>query len=184
MPLTCGARSTVNVDRSTVNFDRSTVNTDQVRTGPIGPGYGLDLGWAQPTMWHAVAQPRHDLGPPLGCGLWLVVHGGIRSAGPWTAGRSTVDRVHPLSLLAWLTCTESRRVRSARGGLCFRPRRAPTGDMVAGAILRRRWRSIKVGKNFPRPWRTRWWGLGGGRGFPERRPRRSVAWSWRCAPAR
>ena len=93
-----------------------------------------------------------------------------------------MDRVHPLSLLAWLTCTESRRVRSARGGLCFHLRRAPAGDVLADVILRWRWHPIKVGESFPRPWRTRWWCLGGGRGSPGHWPWRSAAWSWRCSP--
>ena len=59
MSLTCGARSIVNIDRSTVN-------TNRVRTGPVGPRYGLDLGRAGPDTWHAVTQPCHDLRPPLG----------------------------------------------------------------------------------------------------------------------
>ena len=115
---------------------------------------------------------------PALCGSrWTQVHG------PWTVGRSTVDRVHPLSLLAWLTCTKSKRVRSARGGLCFHPRCAPASDMLASVILRWRWHPIKVGESFPRPWRTRWWCLGGGQGSLGHWPRRSVAWSWRCSPA-
>ena len=114
---------------------------------------------------------------PALCGSrWTQVHG------PWTVDRSMVDRVHPLFLLAWLTCTESRRVRSVRGGLCFHPRRAPAGDMLTGVILRRRWHPIKEGESFSRPWRTRWWCLGGGRGSPGRCPRWSAAWSWRCSP--
>ena len=59
MSLTCGARSTVNIDRSMVNMD-------QVRTGSVGPGYGLDLGRAGPDTWHAVALPHRSHGPPLG----------------------------------------------------------------------------------------------------------------------
>ena len=36
-----------------VNVDRSTVNIGRVQTGPVGLGYGLDLGRAWPTTWHA-----------------------------------------------------------------------------------------------------------------------------------
>ena len=52
------------------------------------------MGRAGLGTWHAVVLPCHSHGPLLGCGLRLAVHGGLRSAGPWTADWSTVDRVH------------------------------------------------------------------------------------------
>ena len=171
MTLTCGARSTVNIDRSTVN---------QVgpRLGFGGPGLGwiwARLARTHGKLWrcHVIAMGSHwassTMWPTL-CGPWWTqVHG------PWTVGRPTVDRVHRLFLSAQLTCTECRRMRPAREGLYFCPRRAPTGDVLAGVTLRRRWHPIKVGESFPRPWQTRWWCLGGGQGFPGHWPRRSAA---------
>jgi hypothetical protein len=59
------------------------------------------LGWIRARLWlatwQAVALPYCSHGPPLGCGLWLAVHGGPGDAGPWTADRTTVVRVHPSS---------------------------------------------------------------------------------------
>ena len=54
MPLTCGARSTVNVDRSMVN-------TGRVQTRPVGPGYGLGFGPPCGMLWrcHVVAKGLH-----------------------------------------------------------------------------------------------------------------------------
>ena len=149
VPLTCGARSTVNDDRSTVNQVGS-------RLGFGGPGRGWI--WAGPArthgkLWryHIVAMGSHWASStvrPTPCGSrWTHVHG------PWTVGWSSVDRVHPLSLLAWLTCTKCRHVRPARGGLYFRPWRAPTDGGLTGVILWWHWRPINVGKSFPRPWR-------------------------------
>ena len=106
MTPTCGARSTVNVDRSTVN-------TDRVQTGLVGPGYGLDLGRAGPDTWRAVALPRHSHGPLLGSDSqrWLTVDQEALVYGPKTG--STVDQVH-YSLLghgprALGSCTGGRR---------------------------------------------------------------------------
>jgi len=80
--------------RSMVNVDRSTVNTGRVHTGP-GQGSGwAGLGRTELDTWHAVVLPRFVHGLLLGCGPRLVVYGGPRDAGPWTADWSTVDRVH------------------------------------------------------------------------------------------
>ena len=97
MPLTCGARSIVNVDRSMVNQVGS-------RLGFGGPGRGWI--WARPTqtrgmLWrcHVVAMGPHwasfTAQPTLRGSRWTQVHG------PWTVGWSSVDRVHPSSL--WLS---------------------------------------------------------------------------------
>ena len=84
MPLTCGARSTVNVDRSMVN-------TGRVQTGPVGPRYGLGFGPPRGMLWrcHVVVVGHH----------WAMVYG----------LRSTVDQealVHgPQTRLQWTEST-------------------------------------------------------------------------------
>ena len=88
--LTCGARSTVNIDRSMVN-------TCRVQTGPW---------WAQvrPNTWRAVAQPRHSHGLLLGFvrsmahTVWLTVDqcswSMVLRQGPWWT--------EPIIISTWL----------------------------------------------------------------------------------
>jgi hypothetical protein len=168
LALTCGARSTVNVDQSMVN-------TGLVQTRLVG----LDSGRADPDTWQAVALPRRSRGPPLGLvhkqGLrWAqaLVYGGLRLL--------PVNRVHPSPLSVWSACTGCMCVWLARGSLCFHLRRVPASDVLTGVVLRRRWHPIKVGESFPRQWRARWWCLGGSRGSLGHWPQRSVAWARRC----
>ena len=110
VPLTCGARSTVNIDRSTVN-----------QVGPQlgfgGPGYGLDLGRAGSDMWQAMALPHRSHGPPLGFvhhsahTAWLTVNSCSRSMDRWLVFGGPSP---PFFLLAWFMCTGCRRVWPAR----------------------------------------------------------------------
>jgi hypothetical protein len=102
--LTCGARSTVNIDRSTVNSGRVQLG----RLGWIRVGLWL-------ATWQAVALPCRSRGPQLGCGPCLVVHGGPGDASPWTADRTTVDQVHPLFSQARSTYTGCTRGWPTRG---------------------------------------------------------------------
>ena len=97
MSLTCWARSTVNIDRSTVN-------PDWVSNGLWRASGWAGLGPAGPDTWHAVTQPRHSHGPPLGRGPRLagmsVAHGRPRRAGPWTVGWVLGGPSPPLSSLS------------------------------------------------------------------------------------
>ena len=140
MTLTCGARSTVNIDRSTVN-------TDRVRTGPVGPGYGLNLGRAGPDTWRAVALPRHSHGPLLGSDSqrWLTVDQEALVYGPKTG--SMVDQVHPssywLSLRAPSSCVCGRQGDFSPASLPACSRRRCAYRRASAAVLAPNWRGKK-----------------------------------------
>ena len=89
MPLTCGARSTVNVDRSTINMDR-------VQTGLVGPRYGLGFGPPHGMLWrYHVTSLGLYWAPFLGCGR--------ERGSQWTKRRWSMD----LRQGAWWTKSTS-----------------------------------------------------------------------------
>ena len=159
----------------------------QHRPGPNWTSWTWIRAGLWPTTWHAVALPCHCHGPPLGFvqssthTTWFTVDWRSRSMDRRLGLRWTESMLLPSSLV------HVHRVQARAAGegiLCFLPQRAPTGDVLSGELLRRRWRPIEVGKSFTRPRRVRWWGQGGGQGFLGCWPRWSAARSWRCSPAR
>jgi len=168
-----------------VNVDQSTVNMDRVSNGLQRASGWAGLGQAWPAMWRAMVLPRHSRGPLLGHGPWLagmgVAHGGPRGAGPWTADRSTVVRVHPSSLrrgpCAPCSCVCGQRGESS----LLSCRRVPVGDMLTGKLPQQLRRPIEVAKSLPGPWRLQRWGQDDGWCFLGHWPRRTAA---RAQPAR
>ena len=55
----------------------------------------------------------------------------------------------PFSSLSVVHVYRVQARAAGEGILCFLPRRAPTGGVLTDVILRRRWRSIKVGEKLP-----------------------------------
>ena len=80
--------------------------------------------------------------------MWLTVDSRSRSMDRWLVFGGPSPPTFPFGL-AYVHRVQAR----AAGGeaLCFHPRRAPTGGVLTGVILRRRWRPIKVGKDSPGP---------------------------------
>ena len=162
MPLTCGARSTVNVDQLTVN-------TDWVSNGLRRPSGWAGLGRAGPDMWQAVALPRHGRGPLLGfihssrAWAWLTVDQVVLVNGPKVG--SPVDQVHR-HLPRLGSCAPGARLRCSTCPFSsVLPRRASASDVLTSELPQRLKHPIEVGKSLPMPWRLQWWSQGDGWGI-------------------
>ena len=142
---------------------------------------GLDTGW----IWAGLGPPRVAQGGRPHGSVWalsgsvlvVLVHGRPRSVGLWTV-EWVRGRPHPCGC-SWVRCTVHPMYEWAVQGRDSPP--SPSGVLppvacLAGKPRRRRWCAIDVGESSAEPRRTRWWDLGGGQGFPERRPRWSAAW--------
>ena len=155
MSLTCGARSTVNIDWSMVNSDWVSNGLWRARVGPVQTGLARTRGM----LWrcHVVAMGLHwassTVRPAL-CGSWWIgVHG------PWTTDTvcgGPCPRYCLLRLVhggpsAGLRCP-SHPLSSAFPWRLTRWRRAP------GEPHQRRWCAIDVGESFAKPQRPCWWG--------------------------
>ena len=166
MSLTCGARSSGDVDWSTINMGRVSNGLWWARVGPV---------WAGPTRTRGMLWCCHVVAKGL---YWAMVYG----------SRSTVDACAGLrwteSTLLLSSAVHVHRVQARTAGEgslpCFSRGCAPAGDVLAGEPPWRRWCPIGEGKGFPRPRRSGCWGLSGGRGLPGRWPRRLAA--RQCSP--
>ena len=156
MPLTCGARSTVNIDQSMVNTAGSQTGFG---LGRSGPGRARHVACCDA----ATSRPWASTGP------WSTTHGPWWTDAPVYGGPRLlpVSRVHPSLLCLWFTCTGFMHGWPARGVFpCFSCGSAPASGELAGQPPWRCWCPIGEGKGFPRLRRLRWWGLGGDRGSP------------------
>ena len=144
MPLTCGARSTVNVDQSTVNMD-------WVSNGLRRASGWAGQGRAGPDTCQAVALPRHGRGPLLGfvhssrAWAWLTVDQVVLVHGP-KAG-SLVDQVHRYFPRLG-SCAPSARLRcstrpSSSVSSTARSRRRRTHRRASAAVLAPNWHGKK-----------------------------------------
>ena len=149
----------------------------------VGLGWA-GLGWS--LARHVACCGATTSRPWASTGLWSstvgvsVAHGGPRGAGPWTADRSIVVRVHPSSLRRG-PCAPSSRVCGRRGeSSLFSCRRVPVGDVLTSELPQWLRRPIEVGKSLPAPWRLQRWGQDDGWCFLGHWPQRTAA---RAQPA-
>ena len=148
VPLTCGARSTVNVDQFNGQHGLS------LKRAPAA----LGLGRSGPDMWQAMALPRHGRGPLLGfvhssrAWAWLTVDQVVLVHGP-KAG-SLVDQVHR-HFPRLGSCAPGARLRcstrpSSSVSSTARSHRRRTHRRASAAVLAPNWRGEK---NTVRLWR-------------------------------